>query len=74
MSVCRSVFLSIEKELATVKEQLSNARQTSDTGKAGLVSSLELSKQQITDLETNYRDTNQNAPQPLKNKFVNLTS
>ncbi|MGO1189302.1 TIGR04211 family SH3 domain-containing protein [Vibrio casei] len=49
----------IEKELATVKEQLSNARQTSDTEKAGLVSSLELSKQQITDLETNYRDINQ---------------
>lgn len=49
----------IEKELTTVKEQLSHARQTSDTEKAGLVSSLELSKQQITDLETNYRDISQ---------------
>ncbi|MCF7353781.1 TIGR04211 family SH3 domain-containing protein [Vibrio sp. CK2-1] len=49
----------LEKELATVKEQLSKARETSDTEKAGLVSSLELSKKQITDLETNYREINQ---------------
>lgn len=49
----------LEKELATVKEQLSHARETSNTEKAGLVNSLELSKQQITDLETNYREINQ---------------
>ncbi|WP_086982184.1 TIGR04211 family SH3 domain-containing protein [Vibrio aphrogenes] len=49
----------LEKELTTVKEQLSHARETSDTEKAGLVSSLELSKKQITDLETNYRNINQ---------------
>lgn len=49
----------LEKELATVKEKLSNAQQTSDTEKSGLISSLELSKKQITDLETNYREINQ---------------
>ncbi|GLT15112.1 TIGR04211 family SH3 domain-containing protein [Vibrio algivorus] len=49
----------LEKELATVKDQLSKARETADTEKAGLVSSLELNKKQITDLETNYREINQ---------------
>lgn len=49
----------LEKELASVKEKLANAQQTSDTEKAGLVTSLESSKQQIADLETNYRDINQ---------------
>ncbi|OEF25475.1 TIGR04211 family SH3 domain-containing protein [Vibrio rumoiensis] len=49
----------VEKELAIVKDKLDNAEQTSDTEKAGLISSLKLSKQQITDLETNYRDINQ---------------
>lgn len=43
----------IEKELSEVKEQLANARQTSDTEKAGLVTSLETRNQQITDLEKN---------------------
>lgn len=49
----------LEKELATVKEKLSNAQETSDTEKSGLINSLELSKKQITDLETNYREINQ---------------
>ncbi|MCV5389503.1 TIGR04211 family SH3 domain-containing protein, partial [Escherichia coli] len=44
----------IEKELSEVKEQLANARQTSDTEKAGLVTSLETRNQQITDLEKKY--------------------
>lgn len=49
----------LEKELATVKEKLSNAQEASDTEKSGLINSLELSKKQITDLETNYREINQ---------------
>ncbi|MFH0257513.1 TIGR04211 family SH3 domain-containing protein [Vibrio rumoiensis] len=50
---------ALEKELAAVKEKLSNAQETSDTEKSGLINSLELSKKQITDLETNYREINQ---------------
>ncbi len=46
----------IEKELSEVKEQLANARQTSDTEKAGLVTSLETRNQQITDLEKKYSE------------------
>ncbi len=46
----------IEKELAEVKKQLANARQTSDTEKAGLVESLETRNQQIADLENKYSE------------------
>lgn len=46
----------IEKELSEVKEQLANARQTSDTEKAGLVTSLETRNQQITELEKKYSE------------------
>lgn len=46
----------IEKELAEVKEQLANARQTSDAEKAGLVTSLETRNQQISDLENKYSE------------------
>ncbi len=46
----------IEKELAEVKEQLANARQTSDTEKAGLVESLETRNQQIAELENKYSE------------------
>lgn len=46
----------IEKELAEVKEQLANARQTSDTEKAGLVESLDTRNQQIAELENKYSE------------------
>lgn len=49
----------LEKELATVTEKLNNAQETSNTEKSGLINSLELSKKQVTDLETNYREINQ---------------
>ncbi|GEM74259.1 TIGR04211 family SH3 domain-containing protein [Vibrio sagamiensis] len=46
----------IEKELEEVKKQLANARQNSDTEKAGLVNSLETRNQQISDLEKKYSE------------------
>lgn len=61
----------IEKELSEVKEQLANARQTSDTEKAGLVTSLETRNQQITDLEKNTLRSATNSLL-LKQKTVNF--
>jgi SH3 domain protein len=46
----------VEKELKEVKEQLANARQNSDTEKAGLVTSLETRNHQISDLEKKYSE------------------
>ncbi len=46
----------VEKELAEVKKQLANARQSSDTEKAGLVDSLETRNQQIAELENKYSE------------------
>ena len=46
----------LEKELKEVKSQLANARQNSDTEKAGLVTSLETRNQQISDLEKKYSE------------------
>ncbi|AUI85254.1 arylsulfatase [Vibrio azureus] len=45
-----------EKELEEVKKQLANARQNSDTEKAGLVQSLENSNNQISNLEKRYTE------------------
>ncbi|EOX4190250.1 TIGR04211 family SH3 domain-containing protein [Vibrio cholerae] len=47
---------ALEKELEEVKKLLANARQNSDSEKAGLAESLELRNQQIADLERNYAD------------------
>ncbi|OIQ23380.1 TIGR04211 family SH3 domain-containing protein [uncultured Vibrio sp.] len=44
----------LEKELTTVKAQLSNARGNADSEKAGLIDSLEVRNQQIAELEQNY--------------------
>nr|WP_267134785.1 TIGR04211 family SH3 domain-containing protein [Vibrio sp. A1-b2] len=44
----------LEKELAQVKSQLANARQSADSEKAGLVESLDVRNQQIAQLEQNY--------------------
>ncbi|MCK6264778.1 SH3 domain-containing protein [Vibrio sp. ZSDE26] len=46
----------LEKELTTVKAQLSNARGNADSEKAGLIDSLEVRNQQISELEQNYSD------------------
>lgn len=46
----------LEKELTQVKSQLSNARETADSEKGGLVSSLEARNKQIAELEQNYSD------------------
>ncbi|WGW00785.1 TIGR04211 family SH3 domain-containing protein [Vibrio sp. YMD68] len=46
----------LEKELTTVKAQLSNARDNADSEKAGLIDSLEVRNQQISELEQNYSD------------------
>ncbi|MEZ8826286.1 TIGR04211 family SH3 domain-containing protein [Vibrio amylolyticus] len=46
----------LEKELTTVKAQLSNARGNADSEKAGLIDSLEVRNQQIAELEQNYSD------------------
>ena len=49
----------LEKELTTVKAQLSNARGNADSEKAGLIDSLEVRNQQISELEQNYSDISQ---------------
>lgn len=46
----------LEKELTQVKSQLANARETSNSEKDGLVSSLEARNKQIAELEQNYSD------------------
>jgi SH3 domain protein len=46
----------LEKELTQVKSQLANARETADSEKGGLVSSLEARNKQIAELEQNYSD------------------
>ncbi|MCW8334395.1 SH3 domain-containing protein [Vibrio sp. SCSIO 43135] len=46
----------LEKELSEVKEKLANARNNADSEKAGLVDSLEVRNQQISELEQNYSD------------------
>ncbi|MBY6198601.1 TIGR04211 family SH3 domain-containing protein [Vibrio hangzhouensis] len=46
----------LEKELTQVKSQLANARQTANSEKDGLVSSLEARNKQIAELEQNYSD------------------
>ncbi len=48
----------IEAELASVKEQLANAREAANNEKAGLADSLEQRNQQIQELEINYSDVN----------------
>jgi len=49
----------LEEELAIVKEQLSNARKSSDEEQAGLLQSLDTRNAQIQDLEANYTDISQ---------------
>nr|WP_306416339.1 MULTISPECIES: TIGR04211 family SH3 domain-containing protein [unclassified Vibrio] len=49
----------LEKELAEVKEKLANARQSADSEKAGLVSSLDSRNTQISELEQNYSEISQ---------------
>ncbi|MGR5177587.1 TIGR04211 family SH3 domain-containing protein [Vibrio parahaemolyticus] len=46
----------LEKELTRVKSQLANARETSNSEKDGLISSLEARNKQIAELEQNYSD------------------
>ncbi|NOH99114.1 TIGR04211 family SH3 domain-containing protein [Vibrio sp. 99-70-13A1] len=49
----------IEKELADVKAKLANARQSADSEKAGLASSLDSRNKQISELEQNYSEISQ---------------
>ena len=49
----------LEKELAEVKAKLANARQSADSEKAGLISSLESRNTQISELEQNYSEISQ---------------
>ncbi|WP_394248822.1 TIGR04211 family SH3 domain-containing protein [Vibrio profundi] len=49
----------LEKELAEVKDKLANARQSADSEKAGLISSLDSRNKQISELEQNYSDISQ---------------
>jgi len=49
----------VEKELADVKEKLANARQSADSEKAGLASSLDSRNKQISELEQNYSEISQ---------------
>ncbi|MBW3697166.1 SH3 domain-containing protein [Vibrio sp. T187] len=49
----------LEKELAEVKDKLANARQSADSEKAGLISSLDSRNKQISDLEQNYSEISQ---------------
>ena len=49
----------LEKELAEVKGKLANARQSADSEKAGLASSLESRNKQIAELEQNYSEISQ---------------
>ncbi len=59
--VTRTVSMAVrlpqlEKELAQVKSQLANARETADSEKAGLAESLDVRNQQISELEQNYSE------------------
>lgn len=49
----------LEKELTEVKTKLANARQTADSEKAGLASSLDSRNKQIAELEQNYSEISQ---------------
>ncbi|QFT08753.1 SH3 domain-containing protein [Vibrio sp. THAF190c] len=49
----------LEKELAEVKAKLANARQSADSEKAGLISSLDSRNSQISELEQNYSEISQ---------------
>ncbi|MEF1227774.1 TIGR04211 family SH3 domain-containing protein [Vibrio fortis] len=49
----------LEKELAEVKVKLANARQSADSEKAGLISSLDSRNSQISELEQNYSEISQ---------------
>ena len=49
----------LEKELAEVKAKLANARQSADSEKAGLISSLDSRNAQISELEQNYSEISQ---------------
>lgn len=49
----------LEEELASVKEQLSNARKNSDEEQAGLMQSLDSRNAQIKELENSYSDISQ---------------
>ncbi len=49
----------LEKELAEVKAKLANARQSADSEKAGLISSLDSRNTQISELEQNYSEISQ---------------
>ncbi|MGF1752887.1 SH3 domain-containing protein [Vibrio makurazakiensis] len=49
----------LEKELVEVKSKLANARQSADSEKAGLASSLDSRNKQIAELEQNYSDISQ---------------
>ena len=49
----------LEKELATVKQQLANARSNADQEKAGLADSLASRNQQISELEQGYSEISQ---------------
>ena len=49
----------VEKELADVKAKLANARQSADSEKAGLASSLDSRNKQISELEQNYSEISQ---------------
>ncbi|MEZ8385940.1 TIGR04211 family SH3 domain-containing protein, partial [Vibrio splendidus] len=49
----------LEKELTDVKGKLANARQSADSEKAGLASSLDSRNKQIAELEQNYSEISQ---------------
>ncbi|CDT96581.1 TIGR04211 family SH3 domain-containing protein [Vibrio coralliirubri] len=49
----------LEKELTEVKGKLANARQSADSEKAGLASSLDSRNKQIAELEQNYSEISQ---------------
>lgn len=49
----------LEKELAEVKAKLANPRQSADSEKAGLISSLDSRNSQISELEQNYSEISQ---------------
>lgn len=49
----------LENELADVKEQLANAQSNADAAKASLVDSLDIRNKQISELEKNYSEVNQ---------------
>ncbi|WP_375751415.1 TIGR04211 family SH3 domain-containing protein [Vibrio sp. HN007] len=50
---------ALEKELATVKEKLSNAEKNANQEQAGLIESLDIRNKQIAELEQSYSDISQ---------------